>query len=362
MASIANLEAQQLREATLLLLDTKQKEATFEALEVKGLVERALCELNEAVQRGKVGREYRARILELNQQLVTGTLGQSIREEWQLEEEEIGNLAGLQIAVPLSRSEEVGDYILSVLKAIVVTINEIFFVLPVYVISSFWAYSNRDPVEPPKGQDPIFLVHSMNFNQSEWMALRSQLHSWGYTSVYTLNLDDNIFHSFGTIEEYSAKLQEKMNAVLQRIQEREGRVARAICIGHSMGGIVSAHAALQGRVKALMTLGSPFYGTDLSNAFKKIGLQINQVQSQLAPESELLAHIRTRVRELEERGQLQLFHARCDFDSLVHGREGTTGFLSKDPRRQHTAQWIGHLGLVLNPHLHHRLRTWLGRM
>jgi triacylglycerol lipase len=112
--------------------------------------------------------------------------------------------------------------------------------------------SNPDP-----GRPVVLLVHGYCCNRGLWWRMRRRLERRGF-QVATMNLEP----PFGRIEAFADQLHRAVEALVAR----DG-VDRLILVGHSMGGLV-ARSYLgtygTGRVKRLVTLGTPHRGTLLA--------------------------------------------------------------------------------------------------
>ncbi len=104
----------------------------------------------------------------------------------------------------------------------------------------------------------IVLVHGLYHNSSAWIFWKRELRRRGYTDISCFS-----YRSFNTSK---AKLDENfqkfMNAVYQESPGRD-----LVLIGHSLGGLLAAHWAAgtpDARIRALITLGTPFQGSTLA--------------------------------------------------------------------------------------------------
>lgn len=149
------------------------------------------------------------------------------------------------------------QHFINVLKASVVDLLAIPAMALIYPVKQSWF----DPKKGDSEQTPILLVHGYLHNSSGWIYHRYQYKQAGFTNIFTVDLG----HPLHSIEEYSKVVQKK----IEEIQEKTGRNDVKL-VGHSMGGVVSAHYALNHaqpdgiEVKDLITLGSPLMGTKIA--------------------------------------------------------------------------------------------------
>jgi pimeloyl-ACP methyl ester carboxylesterase len=106
---------------------------------------------------------------------------------------------------------------------------------------------------------PVVLVHGLYHNASGWLLYRFWLKRAGFRKVYGFN-----YSSFGvSFEDVVARFGRFVEEV-----EVENPGQAPVLIGHSLGGVVARAFAdapdHAGRVKALVTLGSPHGGSKLA--------------------------------------------------------------------------------------------------
>ncbi|MFH1912953.1 MAG: alpha/beta fold hydrolase [Pseudomonadota bacterium] len=109
------------------------------------------------------------------------------------------------------------------------------------------------------GHLPVILVHGLYHNRSAWPLFASRLAQAGFTDLHTYE-----YNSFtGRFDEAVEGLCQTLDRLLG---PRSG--ARAILVGHSLGGLVcravAADARCRDRVAALVALGSPHGGSELA--------------------------------------------------------------------------------------------------
>ncbi|MBG0791759.1 MAG: alpha/beta fold hydrolase [Desulfovibrionaceae bacterium] len=127
----------------------------------------------------------------------------------------------------------------------------------VVLVSSLFLLLPED--EPPAPGLPVIMVHGLYHNRTAWRIMKRRLKKAGFTNLHTYQ-----YNSFSRDFEPAVHgLLRKMDLVLAGRPE-----AKAILIGHSLGGLVSRCAAgnprYRDRIAALITLGSPHKGSDLA--------------------------------------------------------------------------------------------------
>ena len=121
----------------------------------------------------------------------------------------------------------------------------------------------------PDGALPVVLAHGYVCNRGVWLWIRSRLRAAGLP-VATVNLEP----IFGDIEMFAEQLHARIESALI-----ETGAPKVVIAAHSMGGLVArAYLRRHGeeKVAALVTVGSPHYGTNL--AFLGIGRDARQME------------------------------------------------------------------------------------
>lgn len=110
---------------------------------------------------------------------------------------------------------------------------------------------------------PVLLVHGIVHNRSAFIAFRRRLESEGWENVYTLNYSTR----HGSITRMVEELAWKVEEILEKTHSSQIDI-----IAHSLGGIVARYYMTfgegRGKVKNLITLGTPHQGTHKSVLLK----------------------------------------------------------------------------------------------
>lgn len=114
--------------------------------------------------------------------------------------------------------------------------------------------------EPTEGKAMVVLVHGLFHNQSAWVLFRRWMHKRGFGTACLS------YASWGTQwDETVGAVREDLKSLLARHPDQDVHL-----VGHSMGGLLlwAALAQLEdkdcGRIKSLVTMGTPFAGSKLS--------------------------------------------------------------------------------------------------
>jgi triacylglycerol esterase/lipase EstA (alpha/beta hydrolase family) len=210
--------------------------------------------------------------------------------------------------------------------------------------SSFRA--NPNPVSTDASPTPIVLVHGYGQNQSDWFWFQYQLKQAGIGPVYTINL----WNIMGAIETHADKLAK----TLQTVQEKHPTEAITL-IGHSMGGLVSSYYTeffqKNGvRIKRIITLGTPFYGTRLA------GLGAGLSVEQMAPNSSFLESLRAKI----ENSNTPYCHIASQMDNTVVPWDSSLmDPLKPDAPHQYVIPDQGHLRLLVSLQVFEKVKHWL---
>ncbi len=106
---------------------------------------------------------------------------------------------------------------------------------------------------------PILLVHGIVHNRSAFHSLRRRLEKLGWHNIYTINYTT----SYGSLASMVGQLSKRVDEVMKVTNAKQIDI-----VAHSLGGIVARHYMTigegRGKIKELITLGSPHNGTNLS--------------------------------------------------------------------------------------------------
>ncbi len=106
---------------------------------------------------------------------------------------------------------------------------------------------------------PVLLVHGIIHNRSAFVTLKRRLEHLGWENIYTMNYRTSHGHIFRMVED----LGHKVDSILKKTGAKQVDI-----IAHSLGGLVArTYMSLgegRGKIKRLVTLGTPHQGTSLS--------------------------------------------------------------------------------------------------
>ena len=111
---------------------------------------------------------------------------------------------------------------------------------------------------PPSHQSGVVFIHGFFCNRAFWSPWMTQLQSQN-RAFASVTLEP----AFGSIDDYAAIVE----AAVAKVTQATGQAPTLIC--HSMGGLAArawlrSNAANDSRVKRVITIGSPHFGTALS--------------------------------------------------------------------------------------------------
>ncbi len=180
---------------------------------------------------------------------------------------------------------------------------------------------------------PVILVHGYGGNSANFLWMQWRLRRWGFRNVYAV--------SYTPPHINARKLAAQVARHVERVLERTGaRQVDLVC--HSMGGPLSRYAiknlGLAGRVRTVITLGSPHHGTRIAALFPARG-----AAAQMRYRSPF-------VQELAEGGECPggaRFHCLySDMDNFV--MPAATATLS-EARDNLCLPYLGHCALLYSP-------------
>lgn len=189
---------------------------------------------------------------------------------------------------------------------------------------------------------PILLVHGYAQNQSDWFWVQYQLKQWGMGPVYTVNL----WNPFSGIEVHAETLAQK----IQFLKNKHPHQAITL-IGHSMGGLVASYYAenmADDRIKKIITLGTPFYGTRIAG----LGAGLNA--EQMAPNSDFLDSLREKI----QNSSIPYYHLASQMDNMIVPWDSALmNPIASD--NEHVIPDQGHVRLLVSPEVLDKVKEWL---
>ncbi|HSX21037.1 MAG TPA: alpha/beta fold hydrolase, partial [Gammaproteobacteria bacterium] len=135
----------------------------------------------------------------------------------------------------------------------------------IYILSKFLLYPlqwvNLSLNTRSENDTAILLVHGYCRNQTDWLWMRKQLQSTG-CPIFCVNLKPML----GPIQEIAAT---SLAPKIAKIKEQT-KCKHIVLIAHSMGGLVCGYYSEfmddQNLIKAVIGIGTPFYGTKIAIA------------------------------------------------------------------------------------------------
>ena len=186
---------------------------------------------------------------------------------------------------------------------------------------------------------PILLVHGIIHNRSAFFSLKNKLEDSGFHNIYTINYTTR----HGSLTKMVGDLAQRVEQILEETQAKQIDI-----VAHSLGGLVSRYYMSlgegRGKVKNLVTLGTPHQGTMLSSILKF--LPGSALSSDLSTKSYLL---KTMNQTSLPRGS-RIYSIYSHFDWTVWPKnnckvlgEPTNAFKNIE------LDSIGHAGLLFDP-------------
>ncbi|MBS0622578.1 MAG: alpha/beta fold hydrolase [Verrucomicrobia bacterium] len=213
-------------------------------------------------------------------------------------------------------------------------------IYPLWVLWAATAAHDTPPLDPNVHQSPIILVHGRACHQGIWKPLRNFLEKEGYQNIYSLNLDRRrLWISAKTLSEY----EEQLDRFIKKVIAETGR--KPILIGHSMGGLLSAGAAvrLPESIEAVITLAAPLEGTEMVPWLQRRGLRLNAIDRAMAPQSPAVIAAKN--------VQVPLYTMSAAVDWVVWNRSSAPTDVS--------IPWRGHKGITMAKSTFKQIHAWL---
>ena len=180
---------------------------------------------------------------------------------------------------------------------------------------------------------PVVLIHGYGGNSANFLWMQLRLRRWGFRNVYAV--------SYTPPHINVRKLSAQVAKHVERILERTG-AEQVDLVCHSMGGPLSRYAlknlGLAGRVRKVVTLGSPHYGSRIAALFPARG-----AAAQMRYRSPF-------VQELAEDGECpggaRFFCIYSNMDNFV--LPAATAVLAEAEENLHLP-YLGHCSLLYSP-------------
>lgn len=192
----------------------------------------------------------------------------------------------------------------------------------------------------------ILLVHGYCRNKVDWLWLRKQLQQTN-CHIFTINL----MPMLSSIEEICAQsLPKKITQIKQQTNCKH-----IILIGHSMGGLVSSYYKQfldkDKVVSAVITIGSPYYGTKVSVVASGINAR------QMCPGSDFLMQLRDKIQSNPQNH----YEIISKFDNVVF--PWNSAVLESIPiTHQFILPFTTHLGLLHSKEVATQLNLWVAEI
>lgn len=190
---------------------------------------------------------------------------------------------------------------------------------------------------------PILLVHGYLHDSSAWIYLRWALKKKGLGPIYLINLASPLL----PIEEFAKQVGRRAMEI-----EAETGQKQLILIGHSMGGLVGSlyatRFAPEGKVKKVITIGSPLEGTVAA----KIG--IGPPAREMERNSKFIQDLQKAVKSEQT---IRFYHIASKTDQLVIPYR--SALIDGDVQKQFLLKDIGHVTMLYSPRVKRKILSFL---
>lgn len=194
-----------------------------------------------------------------------------------------------------------------------------------------------------KNDTAILLIHGYCRSQSDWLWMRKQLQRNG-CPIFCLNLEPML----APLQEIVAN---SLPAKIASIKEQTN-CKNLILIAHSMGGLVSSYYSEfmddQKLVKAIITIGTPFYGTKIAIAGP------GENAKQMCPGSAFLTELHVPMHKT----QTKYYQVCSRFDNKVFPWQSALLELSGD-EHHFVLPFTAHLELLYSKEVAKQLNNWI---
>jgi triacylglycerol lipase len=190
-----------------------------------------------------------------------------------------------------------------------------------------------------KNPCPILLVHGVIHNRSAFMRIKQNMEKEGWDNIFTMNY--STFH--GHILQMVDELGQKIEMVMKKTHSTQIDI-----VAHSLGGIVSrTYMSLgdgRGKVRRLVTLGTPHQGTRLSFVAK--GLSRGALDVDLRNDSYLIRLLM--ATELPKTSEIVSIYSPFDW-TVVPSKSAICKGKPEGSFKNIEIDFVGHTGLLYSP-------------
>lgn len=183
---------------------------------------------------------------------------------------------------------------------------------------------------------PVLLVHGVLHNRSAFISLKRRMEKLGWENIYTINYTTFHGNVLQMVEELGMRISEIMN---------ETGATQIDIVAHSLGGIVSrvfmSLGEGRGKVRRLITLGTPHQGTKLS--FLAKGLSRGALDKDLKVNSFLIKLLSNTA--LPKNSEIVSIYSTFDW-TVFPGDHGAAVGIPETQIKNIHVQKHGHLGLL----------------
>ncbi|NGX52598.1 MAG: hypothetical protein KR126chlam5_00901 [Candidatus Anoxychlamydiales bacterium] len=230
------------------------------------------------------------------------------------------SINNLKITLPRSGVQRFVDKLTFIPRVIMVAIRTLS-ILPVFgFVSLFYRSDFSDPKKITNKKIPILLIHGSNANQRQWDFFRYFLKGRECGHIFAVNLNDKAFiNDKKDISEYAEKrIVTKIKDIKQKYLKDGFDLNEVIIIGHSMGGLIGGEYALNHatdvKVKALITLNTPWHGSWAADIMYDVSAKPEGAFLRTNPATKAL---REKLIEKERAGEINLYTFSSSLDPLV---------------------------------------------
>lgn len=186
---------------------------------------------------------------------------------------------------------------------------------------------------------PVLLVHGVVHNRSAFVKLQRDLEGAGWENIFTLN--------YSTIHGNILQMVEELAAKIEMVLKKTG-AKKIDIVAHSLGGIVSRiYMSLgegRGKIRRLVTLGTPHQGTRLSFIAK--GLSRGALGNDLRVDSYLIKLLMST--ELPAESEITSIYSSFDW-TLVPTENAQCKGKPEAAFKNYELDYVGHTGILFSP-------------
>jgi triacylglycerol esterase/lipase EstA (alpha/beta hydrolase family) len=220
------------------------------------------------------------------------------------------------------------------------------FLVTFFLIPIFSRFNLQWVKKGINNRKPIILIHGYLHHSFVWIYHGRRLNKKGFSPIFTLNLKN----TFGSIQDHANDLEKKIHKVLKGTKQNE-----VILIGHSMGGLIASHFAMNASnknlVKNVITIGSPLKGTSMAR------FGVGKCAKEMRRGSSFIKDLHEKMKNEKK---INFYHIATRTDELVV--PFNSAIVLGEDNKHFVLDGLGHASLLYSKKVSDKMSFWLNKI